>query len=163
MDYPNKIAEALESPTCENEATTPVNRRRRGGLLIDIILGFLLLGGLLYGAYSYFQQGSTSGDLATMNSRFVALSAEVRAQNQHLVNYPTTITAANVRAASTMPEAHFRNVAIAGSGGNTFTITITNIDEVVCTRLQNADLGPRSAVAAGTDCSGGALAVEYLS
>lgn len=131
-------------------APVPASRRKRGGLLIDIILGLLLLVGLLYGAYSYFQQGSTSRDLASINSRFIALSSEVRAQYANSVDYPATINATNVRTNSTIKPAEFRNVTIAGSGGNTFTIAIGNLTNVICTRLLTADLGPRSSGAACT-------------
>ncbi len=143
-------------------APAVASRRKRGGLLIDIILGLLLLVGLLYGAYSYFQQGSTSRDLAAMNSRFIALSSEVRAQYANATTYGAAnanITTA-VQNGSTLKPAEFRNVTITGNG-NTFTITITNLDSVVCTRLQGADLGPRSTVAGATNCTTGTLAVLY--
>ena len=140
----------------------PCPRRKRGGLLLDIILGLLLLVGLIYGAYSYFQQGSTSQDLADINSRFVALSAEVRAQHANSVNYPNTLNTAFVRNNSTIKESQFRNVTIAATGGQTFTIAIGNLSDVVCNRLLTADLGPRSSGAACTGTAGSrVLTVTY--
>ena len=132
-------------------APAMASRRKRGGLLLDIILGLLLLVGLIYGAYSYFQQGSTSQDLSSMNSRFVALSSEVRAQYANASGGYTTgnITTA-VQGASTIKPSEFRNVTITGAG-NSFTIAISNLSTVVCTRLSTSDLGPRSS---GATCSG---------
>lgn len=134
------------------------DRRKRGGLLIDVILGLLLLVGLLAGAYAYFQQGSSSSEQSALNSRFVALSADVRQQYFTVSGYGTGDITTAVESASSLPASAFDDTVI--TGGSNFTIEISGIPENICNNLALQNLGPES-TADATSCSTGSLTVTY--
>lgn len=57
--------------------TAHVNRRRRGGMLINVILGLVLLAGLLATAYSVYQSGHERAAISRLQTRLNLVKFEI--------------------------------------------------------------------------------------
>ena len=135
--------------------------RKRGFTLIETVLVLAVGLGLIVGGIIFFQQAQASSDLTDKTRTAVGVSSEVRAQYRTASTFGASGTdiTADVQAASSLQDASFNALTITAEDQE-FTLTFDNLNEKVCERMAQSDLGPNS-TSDNADCAAGTLVVTY--
>lgn len=148
--------------------------RKRGYDLFQISLGVIVVLGALAGVmYTYFQV-TNSTTVADNTRTAIAISSEIHSQYRLDPDFSAvtadadnsgSMVGSQFQVASGMPDRMFDDVTATGNG-QTFTITMSNLNRSVCERMKLEDFGPRSVAGqdgSGTasDCSTGVLDITF--
>lgn len=112
------------------------SRRRRGGLLIQVILGMLLLAVLATATYSYFRQSSARAEVMSWTSNLRLMSLEVRDAFPSPPGDRRGATDYLIARTRLDPRLYERNdVWFAGSARNYVELRIRTMSRQTCQRL----------------------------
>lgn len=120
-----------------------VMRRSRGGMLIQVILGTLLLAGLLAGAYSYYRKGDLDRQIMDVQTRMNLIVWEINRAYGSVGSYrgitmgtydaSRNIYVGGVAGSSQLGADIFRGVtATVASEGNGYCLNVTGHSEQIC-------------------------------
>lgn len=122
------------------------SRRTRGGLLISVVLGLLLLMSLLAGTYGYFRQGADAREVSRITQKAQVASAEARMMWKHTLSASSGGWAAELANIATIAPHNFNGMQIHvdPTDSNIFELRFSNVDAGTCRRLRDRAgiLGP---------------------
>ena len=127
-------------------AVASTRERQRGGLLLNVLLGMVLLAALVAGAYASFQQASAQNEVMRVVKNSHYLSSEVRAlartTAQNSGQAWSEAISALVHAAPSQFDAFTLHLDPLDS--NIFELRFAGLDNTTCRRLRDnpAMLGP---------------------
>lgn len=161
----------------------PALERKRGVVtLTETILTVAIGLGLFIGGLQIFRAAQASTDFVDRSRAAITLSAEIREQGRTLVSFddlpgdtaqPVPEAAAGspgiktygVYKASSLVSPLFNNVELHTSG-QLFYVYLYNLNEIVCRKLLDGDVGPNGTAAEGDvygsgSCASGDLTITY--
>ena len=124
-------------------AGATVMRRSRGGMLIQVILGMLLLAGVLAGAYTYYRKGDLDRQIMDVQTRMNVIVWEINRTHGNVGTYrgismgtydaSRNIYVGGVAGSSQLGADIFRGVtATVASEGNGYCLNVTGHGEEIC-------------------------------
>lgn len=116
------------------------SRRRRGGMLIGVILGLILLAGLLASVLSYNQQASTTAETMKLNNNAFLISNEVRQLWSERPGHGRRDWTEDVMAVSGLDPNAFSGMQVwfVNDVTDAFQLRFTDISPAVCRRMQKS-------------------------
>ena len=143
----------------KNKAT----RKRGLSDIFTVLLGLLIGVGLFAATMMIYKQTQNTSTLSTKIQQLMSISSEVEGIYATQPTYGTASAdlTTTIKAASSLPDAQFNDVAIAvGTDNSTFDMTLSSLAPKICQRLALSDLGT-NATADASDCDNGNLTVNY--
>lgn len=130
------------------------NLRKRGFTLMETVLVIAVGLGLLIGGIVFYQQANASSTVTDKTRAAVGVSSEVLSQYRTQASFGTEDITTSVKNASSIPDGVWNHVGTVTGAGQSFTLTLPNLDSRVCQRI--ADSGAQLGANATATCNAAA-------